>query len=242
MSNSKPSARTRLLIALLASWLLPAVFFAGASRAESISFSSSSWKPLVFKKIERHTEYSFSEEMGNWVVCAKSEKSASGLYAEIPADPKKYPMLSWSWKVEKIPENRSEKNKGGDDFAARVYVTFRYDPKKASAAQRFKYGLIRTLYGEYPPEAAVNYVWASSVEKGRSWPNPYAPQAMMVAVESGSEKTGQWVREERNLYEDYKKLFKEEPPEILGIALMTDTDNTGRSASACYRDLRLIGP
>lgn len=239
MSNSRPSGKIRFLILALASWPLPAAFFAGAARAESLSFSSSSWKPLTFKKIERHTRYLFTEEKEGWIVCAQSDHSASGLYVEKSADPKKHPLLSWSWKVEKVRENRKEKSKKGDDFAARVYVTFRYDPKKASASQRFKYGLARTLYGEYPPEAAINYVWASSAEKGESWPNPYAPQAAMVAVQSGSEKAGQWVREERNLYEDYKKIFKEEPPEILGIALMTDTDNTGGSASACYKDVRL---
>jgi len=60
---------------------------------------------------------------------------------------------------------------------------------------------------------------------------------MMFVVESGSAKLNQWVSEERNVYEDYKKAFKEEPPMISGVAIMTDTDNTAESAIAFYGDI-----
>ena len=60
---------------------------------------------------------------------------------------------------------------------------------------------------------------------------------MMFVVESGSAKLNQWVNEERNVYEDYKKAFKEEPPMISGVAIMTDTDNTAESATTYYGDI-----
>jgi len=56
-------------------------------------------------------------------------------------------------------------------------------------------------------------------------------------VESGVERVNQWVSEERNVYEDYKKAFGDEPPLISGVAIMTDTDNTGESATAYYGDI-----
>jgi hypothetical protein len=68
-------------------------------------------------------------------------------------------------------------------------------------------------------------------------PNPYTDRVMMFVVESGSAKLNQWVNEERNVYEDYKKAFGEEPPMISGIAIMTDTDNTGEKATAYYGDI-----
>ena len=64
---------------------------------------------------------------------------------------------------------------------------------------------------------------------------------MMVAVESGDENAGSWVTEKRNVYEDYRKLFGEEPPEIGAVALMTDSDNTGGEATAYYGDITLGG-
>jgi hypothetical protein len=58
-----------------------------------------------------------------------------------------------------------------------------------------------------------------------------------MELESGSAKLNQWVDEERNVYEDYKKAFREEPPMISGVAIMTDTDNTSESATAYYGDI-----
>ncbi len=62
----------------------------------------------------------------------------------------------------------------------------------------------------------------------------------MIAVESGEKNVGKWVSEERNVFEDYKKLFGGEPPEAGGIAIMTDTDNTGESATAWYGPIRIM--
>jgi len=59
----------------------------------------------------------------------------------------------------------------------------------------------------------------------------------MIVVESGETKLNQWVSEERNIFEDYKKDFGQEPPMISGVAIMTDTDNTGESATAYYGDI-----
>jgi hypothetical protein len=58
-------------------------------------------------------------------------------------------------------------------------------------------------------------------------------------VRSGPAEVGQWLTEERDLYEDYLRLFGQEPPRIAGIAVMTDTDNTGESAVAYYDDIVL---
>lgn len=51
---------------------------------------------------------------------------------------------------------------------------------------------------------------------------------------------GRWVTEKRNLLEDYERAFGRTPPEIIGIGLMTDTDNTGEDATAYCGDIRLI--
>ena len=59
----------------------------------------------------------------------------------------------------------------------------------------------------------------------------------MIVVESGPAKLNTWITEERNVYEDYKRAFGEEPPMISGVAIMTDTDNTGESAEAYYGDI-----
>lgn len=195
------------------------------------------WKPLTFKKIERHTAYSLGKEDDTVVVKAVAEASASGLIREIKINPKEYPIVQWRWKVENILKKGNVHQKEGDDYPARLYITFEYDPSRLGFFEKVKYETIKLLYGQYPPIAAINYIWESSAPEGTIVPNPYTDRVMMIVVESGTTKLKQWVNEERNLYEDFMKAFGKEPPMISGVAIMTDTDNTGESATAYYGDI-----
>ena len=148
-------------------------------------------------------------------------------------------ILRWRWKVNNVIQKGDETKKEGDDYAARVYVNFRYNPDQATAWERLKYSVIRSIYGSYPPKAALNYIWANKLSRGKSVSNAYTDRAKMVAVQSGSGRTGRWVDEERNIYRDYVSSFGEEPPEVIGIAIMTDTDDTKENAVAYYADIAL---
>ena len=195
------------------------------------------WKPLIFKKIEKHTTYTLVKDDNVVVVKAVAEASASGLTREIKINPKEYPIVQWRWKIMNILKKGDVHRKEGDDYPARIYITFEYDASKLSLLEKAKYEMVRLLYGEYPPLAAINYIWESKAPIGTMVPNPYTDRVMMFVVESGSAKLNQWINEERNVYEDYKKAFGDEPPMISGVAIMTDTDNTGESAAAYYGDI-----
>ena len=178
----------------------------------------SGWKPKVF---QGETSYSLVSEGERRVLKAESRKAASGLYKEVKIDPRKFPVLRWSWKIEGTIPKGNGRTKEGDDYAARVYVVFP-----------------RTLFWK---TRAINYIWANKLPKGTTLPNAFSSNALMVAVESGNEMAGTWVIEERNVYEDYRMLFGEDPPAIGAVALMTDTDNTGGEAIAYYGDITLVG-
>jgi hypothetical protein len=195
------------------------------------------WKSLTFKKIERHTVYSLVKDGEIVVVKAVSEASASGLIRQIKINPNEYPIVQWRWKVENILKKGNVLEKEGDDYPARLYITFEYDPSKVSFFEKAKFETIRLLYGQYPPIATINYIWESNSPEGMIVPNPYTGRVMMIVVESGPNKLKQWVVEERNLYEDFKRAFGMEPPMISGVAIMTDTDNTGERAIAYYGDI-----
>jgi hypothetical protein len=195
------------------------------------------WKPLTFKKIEQHTRYALVKDGETTVVKASANASASGLIRKIKIDPKEYPTVQWRWKVSNILKKGDVTRKEGDDYPARIYIAFEYDPKRLGFFEKAKYEAARVLYGEYPPLGAINYIWESRAPKGTVVPNPFADRVKMIVVESGGSMLNQWVNEERNIYEDYKKAFGDEPPAISGVAIMTDTDNTGESATAYYGDI-----
>lgn len=197
------------------------------------------WKPLTFKKIPKLTSYELVKDGGAVVVKATSEASASGLIKEITIDPKAFPIVRWRWKVENLLKNSDVSRKGGDDYPARLYITFEYDPDKVSFGKKLKFKAGQAIFGDIPI-AALNYIWETKTPAGTIVENAYTNFAQMIVVESGPKKVGLWVEEERNIYEDYKKAFGEEPPMINGVAIMSDTDNTKERATAYYGDIEFV--
>jgi len=195
------------------------------------------WRSLDFDSIENKTAYFLTRIMDKTVVQAVSHTSASAYFKKINIPPKKYPLLKWHWKVENILSKGNVMTKEGDDYPARIYISFEYDPERLSGMDRLKYKLYNLVHDEPPPLAVINYVWGNHAPIGTIVPNAYSNRVKMIVVQSGEEHTKKWLQEEHNIYEDYKKAFGEEPGNISGIAIMTDTDNTGESATAYYGDI-----
>ena len=236
------SASLLLLAVLL---IVPTPLFAESpSVIEVGKFSSGSvgqaipdgWKPLTFKKIPKHTAYELVKDGGVTIVKAVSNASASGLIKPVVIDPKEYPIVRWRWKIDNVLQHSDVALKEGDDFPARLYITFEYDADKVSFGKKLKFKAGRALFGDIPV-AALNYIWETKTPVGTIVENAYTDFAKMVIVESGTQKVGIWIDEERNIYEDYKNAFGEEPPMINGVAIMSDTDNTKEQATAYYGDI-----
>ena len=200
------------------------------------------WHLITFRGIARHTRYAVAPDGAGWALRAQSEAAAAGLYRPLELDPRAYPIITWRWKISRVLERADPGRKAGDDYPARVYVAFVYQPERAGVWERVKFEFYRAFYGEYPPGAVINYVWESRLPKETTYPNPYTARARMLVVESGPERVGQWVDERRNLYEDYRRLFGAEPPRLVGVAVMTDTDDTGERAEAWYDAITLQPP
>lgn len=236
-------SNTRLLIFVLA--LLAVPRYSGAHEILEIGAFSSApegsrlpqgWKPLTFPKIPKHTEYALVKDGDTTVVQARSQDAASGLVRKIQVDLKEYPILHWRWKITNLIAKSDVHSKAGDDFPARLYITFAYNPDRMPFWKKTKYRAARFIFGDVPADA-ITYIWENTLPKGTITDNPYTEFAKMIVVESGPADVGRWVEEERNVYEDYKKAFGEEPPLINGVAIMTDTDNTRESATAYYGDI-----
>jgi len=159
------------------------------------------------------------DDDGSHVLKAESRDAASGLIFEKEYSLRDYPFLAWRWKVANILDKGDETKKAGDDYASRIYVIFHH--------------------WFLPKTKTINYIWANKLPQGEHVPNPFTGNAIMVAVESGRENVGHWISERRNVLEDYRQLFGEEPPMAGAIAIMTDTDNTGGAATAWYDDIRI---
>lgn len=217
------SIMKRVVVLLVILLCLICLFSGGAFSADGWmvvdDFESGLSADWERKDFQGQTVYQVVQTDGGACLKAESHGSASGLIRKISYSLDDYPILSWRWKVDNILDRGDERSKEGDDYGARVYVVF---PHWIPSMTR-----------------SINYIWANKLPQGEAVPNTYYKKAMMVAVESGNDQVGRWRQARRNVLEDYRRLFGDEPRKVGAIAIMTDTDNTGESATACYDDIRL---
>jgi rSAM/selenodomain-associated transferase 2 len=192
------------------------------------------WYLLAFHGVARQTRYAVSRDEEGWALHAQSDRAAAGVYRPLDLDPRVYTVITWRWKIERLLERLDPTRKAGDDYPARVYVAFRYEPEREGIWERTKFEFYRALYGEYPPGAVISYVWESRLPPETAYPSPYTARARTIVVRSGPAELGRWVEERRDVYQDYRRLFGAEPSRLAGVAVMTDTDDSGERAEAWY--------
>jgi len=133
------------------------------------------WKPLYFPKVKDHSMYELAIDSGDSVLKTMSRDSASGLILKKSFDVFDYPRMSWRWKTENVYVHGNAQTKRGDDTPIRVYVTFKYNPKKAKLRMKAMYGLARKLYGEYPPPFQLELHLGQSNSPHNVFPEPLYP-------------------------------------------------------------------
>jgi len=230
-----------LLVAACAAGSGVEQFIVGAfSRSEPGGPLPHGWGPLTFPQVRKQTQYTLvRDDEAGIVVRAEAHAAASGLIRKFDLPAHGRPVLAWRWKVDNLIAKGDVTRKEGDDYPARLYVAFRYSPERLDLGERIKYAAARFLYGEYPPHAGLNYIWETKAPEGTLVTNPFVARVKMIVVESGPARLRQWISYERDIVADYRRAFGEDPPPISGVALMTDSDNTGESAVAYYGDITL---
>ncbi len=194
--------------------------------------SLAQWEPLTFPKVKAHTTYTLVREGGKSILKAESRASASAILYRRTFNIYEHPRIRWRWRVTHLSDRGNPKEKSGDDYPIRIYVMFPYDPDKATLGERLTYGATKAIYGKYPPHSTLSYVWTGQDIPERIFASPYTDKARIVVLEKGKDRVGQWVDESVNILEDYRKTFGMDPPAVAGLAVMSDTDNTGGSAVA----------
>ena len=197
------------------------------------------WEKLVFPRIERQTSYTLIRDHDRTVIQAVSNASASGLIRHFKGSAEQHPWIVWQWKIDHVLQKGDVAIKQGDDYAARIYVAFEFTPEGKSWWQRMRFKAANLAAGGKLPGTALNYIWANKAVLGTVVNNPFTDQTKMIVLQSGNAMAGRWIAEKRNLVEDYRTAFGQKPPRIMGIAIMTDTDNTGESTTAYYGDIQL---
>lgn len=195
------------------------------------------WQPWILSRFKRPTAYRLVNEQGRTVVRARAESSASGLIHPLKLDAQTYPLLHWHWKVDDLIQKADNTQKNLEDSPVRLVVSFSGDIDKLDIRDRMFFDNVRLLTGQQMPYATLMYIWENRAPRETVIPNQHTSRIKMIVAESGRDRLGQWQDVTRNIVEDYRRAFGEEPGQITAIGIMTDTDNTGDNAHAWYGDI-----
>jgi hypothetical protein len=143
-----------------------------------------------------------------------SADSSFSVQGKVNVDVKRYPVLSWKWKVTQLPKGGDFRKSRTDDQAAQLFVAF----TKAKA---------------------IVYIWDTTAPQGlmeSTSPVPFMT-VKVVVVRSGPAELGKWIAETRNVYEDFKKFYGDEPPVVKGMRFQINSQHTRTSAESWFADV-----
>jgi hypothetical protein len=213
---------------------LPAPFSTGQAGANL----PRGWEPIKFSDRKTPTVYTLVEDDGVVVLHAKAIAAASGLAQFTVFDVRSAPIAEWRWKASGLVDGADNRVAAKEDAPARLVLAFDGDKAQLPLVERAVFYITEKLSGRQLPYALLQYVWASRLPVGTVIEHPYTRRVRMIVVASGASGVGKWQSFSRNVYEDYRHAFGEEPGDLIGIGVLTDTDNTGSSVEAWYGDIR----
>lgn len=189
---------------------------------------------------KRSTVYRTQREGGQFVVLAQADRSASMFRRTLRVDVTLLSRVQFSWRVSSLIERADLADAEVSDSPVRVVFAFDGDHGRLSMRNRMLFDLAQALTGEPPPYATLMYVWDNRAAPEAILRSARTDRVRKLVLESGAAHLGQWRHYERDLRADYRQAFGEEPGALLGVALMTDADNTASRASGEYGEVRLI--
>ncbi len=197
--------------------------------------SQPGWGRFTVSPFATRSEYALVESGPGVVLEGRADGSASGFYRRIHIDPARHPVIEWRWRVLQTPADLDPRVPARDDSPARVIVAFHGDVARLDLGERFTLRLYKALTGEKMPYAIIMYSWASDAPVGTI--SASIPTGKIQTIVVGSGGVGEWREFRRNVLEDYRLAFGEDPWDIVAVGVMTDADNTRGKARAQYGDI-----
>lgn len=199
------------------------------------------WRPWIINRNKAPTRYDLVlDPLARQVVLhAVADRSASGLKQRLDVDSQQRPWVSWRWRVTQLIEAADNTDRDAEDSPVRLMLFFDGDRATLPGADLVKFELARLVSGQEPPFATLMYIWENRQPPGTVIGSSHSGRIRMIVAGSGVDRLGQWKQFERNYVDDYRRAYGEAPGRLIGIGILTDTDNTGGRIEAFYGDIRL---
>jgi hypothetical protein len=233
-SRSRWALSLLLLMGAQPAWPQPLATWVGPFDADLRA-----WQEVRLSKDLTPNQFTYRQWDGVQALEVQSKASMSLMARPLTIDLQATPVLCWRWRVDATLPTADMTRRQGDDYAARVYVSFKLPEDSIGFGLRTQLALARTLWGADLPDAAINYVWDNRHPIGTERPNAYTDRAMMIVQRSGDGQAKRWVQERRNVLDDVSRLFNRQARAVQ-LAVTADTDNTALEARAGFAEFHFV--
>lgn len=198
------------------------------------------WEPLVILRNKKPTAYELVSSDSRTVLHARAESASSGLMHQVSIDPQQQPWLHWQWKIANRLKAQDNSQRATEDSPVRVILGFDGDKDNLPFADQILFETARVVTGHDFPYATLMYIWGNQAPIDTVIRSPHSGRIKMIVAENGSGGIGEWHHFARNIVDDYEQAFGEKPGRLIGVGVLTDTDNTGETVEAWYGDIALL--
>ena len=149
------------------------------------------------------------EDGGKRVLHLKSRNEGSTVLKDVKGkvNVKETPILEWTWKVTALPKGGNSCVKATDDQAVQVYVGWPRFPEAVRSR-------------------IIGYVWDTTAPAGTVCKSEKTGTVTYVVIRSGSTELGKWLTERRNVRDDFKKIYGEDPDNPGAVSISIDSNDT----------------
>jgi hypothetical protein len=198
----------------------------------------SRWAPLIIHRAKKQTHYQLVNEHDQTILHARAAAASSGLMQHVAIDPQAQPWLNWQWRIGSMIETADNSQRDAEDSPVRIVLGFDGDKDSLPFTDQILFETAKVMTGHDFPYATLMYVWENKAPVGTVIASTRSGRIKMVVAASGADGIGQWHDFTRNIVADFEKAFGEKPGRLIGIGVLTDTDNTGETVEAWYGDIR----
>jgi len=196
------------------------------------------WSALSFGTNKPPTEYRLIDESGATVLRAHAAAATGALAHPVNLDVRGTPVLQWRWKISQVIADADNRTASKEDSPARIVLGFDGDRSRLGMKDKAASAMAKSATGRELPYAQLAYIWSAAAPVGTVITHPHSKRVRMIVAASGAARAGQWMALSRNVYDDFKRAFGEEPGRLTSVGVLTDSDNTGATVDAWYGDIR----
>lgn len=207
------------------------------SDSEAIGGLPAGWRLHVTRPDKPVTRYGLQRIDGRTALHAVAESATSGVRCDVDIDLAQRPWLRWDWRVDALPAEATAADDDADDSPARLVLGFAGDMGRLALRDRLFGDQVELFTGQVLPFATLCYTWDGQVPAGTVLPYARSGRIRYLVAESGSANIGRWLSYRRNLVEDFQRVYGEPPGRLIGVGVLTDSDDLKGRAEAWYGDL-----